>query len=247
MIWDDAVKLAANRIEKSEKIVFLTGAGISIDSGIPAFRGYQGLWESYDPFEYAHIDSFLRDPEKVWHMLFEMFETLLGAEPNNAHKTIARLGDSGRVTAVITQNIDGLHQKAGSRVVVEYHGNAFELVCIYCGSLFNTLEKLEPRDPPCCSCGKILKPKVTFFGEPIEELVNREAQSKTMEADLFIIIGTSATVYPANQLPFIAHRNRAGIIVINPEMSPPAEISEAIWFAGGAVPVLNEIMKYVNG
>ena len=143
-----AIREAARAIASRGNCVALTGAGISVESGVPAFRGAQGLWDRFDPMEYATIGAFRKDPGKVWRMLAEMIEILGRAAPNPAHRGIAELESLGLLRSVITQNVDGLHQTAGSRGVVEFHGSARELVCLFCPNRYPTREKVLEGIPP---------------------------------------------------------------------------------------------------
>ena len=188
-----------------------------MESGIPAFRGSQGMWERFDPAEYATIGAFLRDPEKVWEMLAEMIGVLACASPNPAHFGLAELESMGILRSVITQNVDGLHQAAGSRKVIEFHGNPGELVCISCWKRYPSLETIARGIPPRCDCGDILKPDIVFFGEPIPWVAQEESQAEARSCRVLIVAGTSAQVAPACDIPRIAKEHGAFIIEINPE------------------------------
>lgn len=212
-----AFREALHLLRRHGNAVALTGAGISVESGIPAFRGAQGLWSRYDPAEYASIEAFLRDPEKVWSMLFGLFDVLSGAVPNAAHAALADLERFGVLRSVITQNVDGLHQAAGSRRVIEFHGNAEELVCLFCGSRFRAREKLRRGVAPRCGCGRILKPELVLFGEAIPEAAQRDAETEARCCGVLLVVGTSAEVAPACDIPRLAVANGAAVIEINPE------------------------------
>ncbi|MBW1645459.1 MAG: NAD-dependent deacylase [Deltaproteobacteria bacterium] len=205
-------------LKQAKYVVALTGAGISVDSGIPAFRGSQGLWERYDPQEYAHIESFCRAPARVWRMLSEMLAVVFAAEPNAAHRALAEMEADGRLQCVITQNVDGLHQAAGSRKVVEFHGNTRQLVCLTCDyrRQLTGLDGLEVP-PRCPDCGAILKPDVVFFGEQIPPGAQQSAQAAAAHADLMLVIGTSAQVYPSADLPRVTRHHGGQVIEINLE------------------------------
>ncbi len=162
---------AANLIKEASHFIALTGAGISVDSGIPAFRGSQGLWERYDPVDYAHITSFMADPAKVWVMLKELYQIMERAKPNPAHYALACLEELDFLKAIITQNIDALHQRAGSKNIIEFHGNADTLVCLYCGKETKSMDvDLDDIPPRCDHCHKILKPKVVFSASPFHQI-----------------------------------------------------------------------------
>jgi len=158
-------KQASEIIKDSNHAIALTGAGISVESGIPDFRSKGGLWEKYDPAIYANIESFNRMPEKVWDMLFDMTKICHDAKPNPAHKSLAELESAGFLKTVITQNVDNLHQEGGSRDVIEYHGNSSKLQCMTCGKIYESTEyKLHEKIiPKCKDCDKVLKPTAIFF------------------------------------------------------------------------------------
>ncbi len=214
---NDEIKRAADIIRESRNLISLTGAGISTESGIPDFRSAGGLWEKYDPAIYASIETFYRNPEKTWEMIFDMIELTTSARPNPGHMALARLEEMGFLKAIITQNIDNLHQEAGSTVVIEYHGNASRLECLTCGTDFPVADfpVAEKKPPRCGTCGKILKPSVVFFGEMIPHHAMHESQRLADEADAVLVVGTSAVVYPAAGIPITAKRNGAAIIECN--------------------------------
>lgn len=212
-----AFRDAAEAVQARRNAVALTGAGISVDSGIPAFRGAQGMWEKYDPMEYATIDAFYRNPGKVWVMLAEMVDILSRAAPNAAHLALAGLEGMGALRSVITMNVDGLHQAAGSRRVIEFHGSAFELLCLSCHNRYPSREKVREGIPPRCECGEILKPDLVLFGEPIPWGAQEEAEAEANAARILLVVGTSAQVSPACEIPALAKRKGALIVEINPE------------------------------
>jgi len=206
-------KLAAI-LGRSRRAVALTGAGISVESGIPDFRSPGGLWSRFDPLEYATIQAFRRNPAKVWQLLLEMDDTLTAARPNPAHFALAELEAKGLLLGVITQNVDNLHQAAGSKKVVEYHGNALRFVCDTC-RVRHPRETLDFERPPLyCPCGGLIRPDVVFFGEPIPPAAQDEADDLAQACDLLLIIGTSGEVSPANFLPHTA-KDHGAIIVEN--------------------------------
>ena len=215
------IQRAAKDILHSKKTIAFTGAGISVESGIPDFRGAQGLWQKYDPEEYAHIDAFYANPDKVWLMIKDMFSLIMAAKPNPAHMGLAELERMGLLSSVITQNVDGLHQAAGNTNVIEFHGTHRTLSCLKCSTKIEgtslTLEDLPPR---CSRCSSLLKPDVVFFGEPIpwEAQIMSFKESKSCKAVL--VIGTSAVVYPAATIPITAKERGAIVIEINMEPTP---------------------------
>ncbi len=212
----DRIKQAAEIIMKNRPVIALTGAGISVESGIPDFRGNNGLWSRYEPSKYATIQAFLSDPAEVWNMLREMDALVYNAKPNPAHTGLGWMEQKGFLHYIITQNVDNLHQAGGSQNVIEYHGNSSRLSCLYCNNRYTMAEKRDEYLPSCV-CGKILKPDIVFFGESIpEEALNLSFQL-AQNAGTLLVIGTSAQVSPANSIPSVAARNSANIIEINKE------------------------------
>jgi len=212
----------AGIIRQKRHVVAFTGAGISVDAGIPAFRGGQGLWEKYDPAEYAEISAFHRDPTKVWTMLREMGSLILSAQPSPAHAALGALEQAGLLDAVVTQNVDGLHQSAGNTNVIEYHGNHMRLRCEQCSRTSPFTEestKVLPF-PRCERCGEPLRPDVVFFGEPIPTGAMIRANQAASTCRALLIIGTSGVVYPAAEIPFMAGANGAVVIEINVSPTP---------------------------
>jgi len=206
---------AARIIQNARSVVVFTGAGISVESGIPPFRGNDGLWTKYDP-SFLDISRFNSDPKSSWVLIKEIFYDFWGqAEPNAAHKSIAVLEEHGMVDTVVTQNIDNLHQAAGSKRVWEFHGTLRVLSCMSCSKRVNAADVDFESLPPKCSCGGILKPDFVFFGEPIPEPANSESFRSAENADAVIVIGTAGEVMPACMIPYIAKRNGAAIIEIN--------------------------------
>jgi NAD-dependent deacetylase len=217
-MMDDTIRKAAEIINKAHHLIALTGAGISVESGIPDFRSSGGLWEKFDPMIYAHIDSFRRNPEMVWDMIFEMVDLTRSSKPNPAHVALAELEKMGILKAIITQNIDNLHQEAGSLNVIEFHGNAHTLECVKCGEDYSVDDFPNDRTIPACrACGAILKPGVVFFGEVIPPDALMESQMLAKSSDAILVIGTSAVVYPASGIPYVAKQNRASVIEMNLE------------------------------
>jgi NAD-dependent deacetylase len=200
-----SVARLAALVRERGPVVVLTGAGVSTESGIPDFRSSSGLWAEVDPFEVATIDAFRRDPERVWGFYRERFRSLLAAEPNAAHRALAELEARGHVRAVVTQNIDTLHERAGSRDVVEVHGSIRRAVCLRCGgdeALDGLLRQLEERDAPLCpSCGAVLKPDVVLFGELLPVGAIERATQLAREAGLMLVVGSSLEVWPVAGLP----------------------------------------------
>jgi NAD-dependent deacetylase len=242
---NDAFEKAAEIILSSKLTLALTGAGVSVESGIPDFRSAQGLWSKFDPAEYATIEAFRANPQKVWEMLREMEAVVGRAKPNNAHKGMNELEEMGCLHTVITQNIDNLHQAAGSRDVIEYHGNASTLSCLWCGRKYAAKEKRNEHLPRC-DCEKILKPDVIFFGEAIpEEAMNRSFHLAS-SAGALLVVGTSAVVSPVNTIPSIAKRNGAGIIEINKERTHLTNTLTNIFLEGSAGDIIPQVVMAVK-
>ena len=243
----DRIREAADILAARKNAVALTGAGISVESGIPAFRGAQGLWERFDPMEYATIGAFMRDPAKVWRMLSEMIDILGNALPNAAHRGFAELERMGILRSVITQNVDGLHQAAGSRKVIEFHGSAEALVCIACWKRYASREKLRDGIPPRCECGQILKPDLVFFGEPIPWVAQDQAETEADGCGVLVVAGTSAEVSPACDIPRISKRRGAVVVEINPEETQLTRTVADIHIAAPAGEALSELVSAIRG
>ena len=241
------IKKAANAIATAKNIAALTGAGISVESGIPPFRGKGGVWERIDPMEYAHIDALTQNPVKVWKMLMkEMVATVSAAQPNDAHKGLAQLERQGRLKTIITQNIDGLHQKAGNTDVIEFHGSFAWLRCMQCDKRCETDAVDLSVIPPRCECGGIYRPDCIFFGEMIPPDDLMRSRQVSSECDLMLVIGTSATVQPAALMPLTAKAAGAVIIEINPEPTPLTEQASDIFLQGNAGDVMNRIIAVLE-
>jgi len=212
-LFDEAVALFCH----ATRPVALTGAGISVESGIPDFRSPGGLWSVFRPDEFATLEVFLRDPEKAWKLYRALGEALIDKEPGSAHKALADLERAGRLQAVITQNIDGLHEKAGSRNVLEVHGEHQHLQCLRCHFLrpFEQKDLFEGPVPVCSDCTFPLKPNIVLFGELVREMERIEAILD--RADLLLVIGTSAQVYPVASFPYAVKANGGTIYEFNLE------------------------------
>jgi len=216
-------ELIEDHIKKFEKIVFVTGAGISQESGISTFRGKDGLWRNHDAMKLATIDAFYDNPKLIWEWYNERRKNIFQAQPNLGHIAIAELEKYAEVV-VLTQNIDGLHQKSGSSKVLELHGSIVKIKCSVCDYNEEILTEITNL-PPLCKCGNILRPDVVWFGEPLSQDIWQNAMNFARKCDLMIIAGTSLVVSPANTLPIYAKQNNAILIEINPEKT---EISEEV-------------------
>jgi NAD-dependent deacetylase len=244
---DDLISKTAGDLMTATHVIALTGAGISVESGIPPFRGTGGIWEKIDPMEYAHIDAFMSDPVKVWDVLIRgMKEVVDQAVPNNAHKGLARLEELGIIKTVITQNVDGLHQAAGSTDVIEFHGNFAWQSCIDCGRRRPTRTVKMDRLPPRCTCGGILRPECVFFGEQIPPRHLSRSKLLAMQCDIMLVIGTSATVQPAATIPIISKQSGTRVIEINTEPTPLTHSVSDYLIAGRAGEVMHRIVAEVE-
>jgi NAD-dependent deacetylase len=205
----------AQKLKGSKKIVFVTGAGISQESGIPTFRGKDGYWRKYDPMKLASIDAFYDDPKLVWEWYDDRRKNILDVKPNEGHFAISQMEEFKDVV-ILTQNIDGLHQRSGSTNVLELHGSIIRIKCTVCDFIDNITENFESL-PPKCKCGSMLRPDVVWFGEPLPQNIWQSAIKEASICDVMIIVGTSLVVSPANTLPVYAKQNGAILIEVNPE------------------------------
>ena len=240
----EMVKKAAYDLGKAGNVAALTGAGISVESGIPPFRGKGGLWEKIDPMEFAHIDTFMRDPVKVWNVLLkDMKEIISKAKPNAAHLGLVKLEKMNKLKTIITQNVDGLHQMAGNTDVIEFHGNFAWQKCMKCGNRLETCKVDLSLIPPKCQCGGIFRPDCVFFGEMIPPDYLERSQQAAERCDVMLVIGTSAVVHPASYMPVIAKENSAKIIEINPERTPLTGRVSDYLVKGNAGDIMNDILS----
>ena len=205
----------AQKLKGSKKIVFVTGAGISQESGIPTFRGKDGYWRKYDPMKLASIDAFYDDPKLVWEWYDDRRKNILSVKPNEGHFAISQMEEFKDVV-ILTQNIDGLHQRSGSTNVLELHGSIIRIKCTVCDFIDNITENFESL-PPKCKCGSMLRPDVVWFGEPLPQNIWQSAIKEASVCDVMVIVGTSLVVSPANTLPVYAKQNGAILIEVNPE------------------------------
>jgi NAD-dependent protein deacetylase/lipoamidase len=217
----------ARLIVERQPCVVLTGAGVSTESGIPDFRSASGIWAQYDPMEYATIDAFRRDPEKVWDFYSKRLGVLTEAKPNPAHQALAELERRGLVEAVITQNVDRLHERAGSQNVIEVHGSLRTSSCLECGHSepFDRVVELLPV-PRCDDCGAVLKPDVVMFGELLPADAIDRAFDLARGAGLFLVVGSSLEVYPVAGLPDEALAAGATLAIVNRGPTPYDHIAD---------------------
>jgi len=221
MVAESTLREAAAAIVARPPLVALTGAGISAESGIPTFRSPGGLWEKFDPAVYASIEAFRRDPAKYWSIRGELIRNLDAYRPNPGHLALAELEAAGLLRHLITQNIDGLHQKAGSRSVTELHGNLREIFCLACRRRY-LAPRIPPGTPPRCDCGGVLKPNTVLFGEALPPAALERALREAAGCGCLLVVGTSALVQPAASLPSIAREHGAWVIEVNLERSAAA-------------------------
>jgi NAD-dependent deacetylase len=243
----ESTERLAELIRGAGSVVALTGAGISVPSGIPDFRSPgTGLWRNVDPMEVAHIDAFRRDPERFWRFYGERFQTLEDKEPNPAHEALAELERAGLLDAVITQNIDRLHMRAGSRALIEVHGTIAHSSCLTCRAQY-PLADVRARQAadtaliPRCDCGQPLKPDVVLFGEYLPADALGRAQELAAEADLMLCIGSSLEVFPVSQLPAMT-LSAGGKIAILTQGPTPFDSRAAVRCSGDVVDELEGVL-----
>jgi NAD-dependent deacetylase len=247
----DSLSLLKKYLDRSSKIVFLTGSGISKESGIPTFRGKEGIWKKYDPSTLASISAFLENPKLVWEFYFFRQDLINKCHPNDAHLAISQIQLEKKDTWIITQNVDNLHQKAKSKNIIELHGNIFKTKCILCDFKnelkSNTDNNRDSADmlPMCAECKNILKPGVILFGEPLPSLEWNNAIEKASDCDIMFIVGTSLNVSPANLLPSFAKENKSMLVEINPESTRLSK-SMDITLNGSAVDILPKIYNLLK-
>lgn len=246
---EDKFKKAAEMIKKADYPVVLTGAGISAESGVPTFRGKSGLWKKYDPEAAVSISGFRRDPEPFWRFAQELLLEN-DIQPNPGHIALAELEKSGIIKKIITQNIDFLHQRAGSKEVLELHGTLNQATCLECNQKYRW-EELVPvieagEIPECDNCqSKKIKPDIVFFGERLPEDELNQAWAAAESSDLMIVIGTSLAVYPVASLPKITKENGGKLIYINADSGRQDYLFDLI-IKGKAGEVLPEILEIIN-
>ncbi len=240
-------KKAADIIKSSSRTVAFTGAGISVESGIPPFRGENGLWNKYDPATFD-IQYFYSNTKESWEVIREIFYDLFGMiKPNAAHYSLAEMEADKHLSAIITQNVDNLHYEAGNRIVHEFHGSLKKLVCLKCKAKCSISQvDLNILPPDCEKCGGTLKPDVIFFGEAIPEPARTHSFAEACAADCFILIGTTGTVAPANMIPGMAKSNGAKIIEINPNRSEYTDKITDVFLGDKAVAGMEKLMEELD-
>jgi NAD-dependent deacetylase len=233
-------------IEERRPCVVLTGAGVSTESGIPDFRSPTGIWAQVDPLEVASLDAFRADPEKVWSFYAPRLSKLTEAEPNDAHRALADLERRGYVRAIVTQNIDLLHERAGSAQVVEVHGSIRTSSCPTCGASYPLAEVLELLDgasaPACPACGAIVKPDVVFFGELLPAAAIERAFELAREAQLMVVVGSTLEVQPVASLPLETLAGGGAIAIVNRGPTALDDLA-AVRVDGGAGETLSAVAE----
>lgn len=246
-MYDEICRL----VNTARRIVAFTGAGISAESGIPTYRGKGGMWTKYDPDKYASIDFFNRDPSYYWNFFKDVrFPLLKKAKPNPAHYTLAQLEETGKLACIITQNIDGLHQMAGSKDVIELHGNTRVIRCISCSRKYDmddAFAMLQEELPPHCKdCSNVLRPDVVFFGESLPKERLERAFAEACSCDLLLAIGSSLVVYPAAHIPVLAKQAGAKLAIINMDPTPLDEIADCVLHCSASA-ALDSIARMESG
>ena len=235
----------AKRLKEAKKAVALTGAGISKESGIPTFRGANGLWKRFKPEELATPWAFQRDPKLVWEWYLWRRSLVIDKEPNEGHFLLARLETMVPEFWVITQNIDGLHAQAGSKNIIELHGNIWRERCTSCGfKRVNRSDRVEELPPKCPECGALLRPDVVWFGEALPPDALDAAIHHSETCDVMLVIGTSAVVQPAASLPLMAKNAGAFVVEVNPERTPISDVCD-VSLRMGAVEFAQALQRYL--
>jgi NAD-dependent deacetylase len=251
---DDSIQKVTDLIRRSKKVIVFTGAGVSTESGIPDFRSPGGVWQKYNPedFYYQKFISSEESREKYWQMSREFYDPLKNAEPNAAHRAVSELEKMGKLDCVITQNIDNLHQRAGSspEKVIELHGTAVSVSCLACRKKYPR-EEIQSwllrgvKVPRCDACGGILKPDTVSFGQSMPVQETEEAFHRARGCDLFIVIGSSLVVQPAASVPLEAKEGGAKLVIINREPTYHDSLADVV-IHGSAGEVMSKVLKYLK-
>ena len=222
-------------LAESSRAAVFTGAGISTESGIPDFRSPGGLWTKYKPIDFSDFLASKEMRRETWRRKIAVDQSIAAAAPNRGHRAIARLVNEGKVSAIITQNIDGLHQKSGvpSEKIIELHGNGTYATCLRCGRRYELAPifeafKIDEEPPVCAECGGLIKSATISFGQPMPDEPMRRAREETLDCDLFLAIGSSLVVYPAAGFPIMAKRGGAQLVIINREPTELDQIADLV-------------------
>lgn len=236
-----------SKLSDAERIVFFTGAGISAESGVSTFRGKDGIWNKLKPEELANFDAFLRNPDMVWEWYQYRRKIVSEAIPNPGHSAIAEFENFFDDVSVVTQNVDNLHARAGSTYIYELHGNIERNYCINCKTFYNKDEiQFSNKTPICKNCKGLVRPDVVWFGEFLPEQIFRDAESKAIHSDICFVVGTSALVYPAANIPILAKRSGSFLVEINIEETELSGFADYSLFgrSGEILPkILDEVKK----
>jgi NAD-dependent deacetylase len=220
MSFDSEIREVAGKLAAARRVVALTGAGVSAESGVPTFRGPEGLWRQFRPEELATPQAFARDPALVWEWYDWRRQKVAACEPNPGHRALAGMEKKSFEFHLVTQNVDGLHRRAGSESVFELHGSLWTLLCSRCSSRREDRRAPLPVIPPRCECGGLERPGVVWFGEALPSDALSQAFDVASSADVFLVIGTSGLVHPAAMLPEVAGEHGALVVEVNPELTP---------------------------
>ncbi|MGQ9507789.1 MAG: SIR2 family NAD-dependent protein deacylase [Thermodesulfobacteriota bacterium] len=251
---EDKLRKVAQWILNAKRIVVFCGAGLSTESGIPDFRSPGGVWDKYNPedFYFQNFIASEHSREKYWQMATEMYQSIKDAKPNSAHLALVELEKLGKLDCVITQNIDGLHHKAGNspEKIIELHGTALFVTCLNCHKRYDREEIQERiregiKVPYCDVCGGLLKPATISFGQSMPERETKEAYDRSSACDLFIVIGSSLVVQPAASMPLVAKRNGAKLVIINRDPTPYDHLADLV-IHGLAGETMSNIMKFLK-
>ncbi|MCD6328888.1 MAG: NAD-dependent deacylase [Candidatus Cloacimonetes bacterium] len=242
------IEKAAELIKNAKHVTAFTGAGISVESGIPPFRGKDGLWSKFDPI-FLDINYFNQYPLESWKLIKEIFYDFFGkAKPNAAHFALSEMEKLSYINSVITQNIDNLHQQAGSKKVYEFHGTSRNLICTNCNKIYSATNiDISQLPPKCERCGTVLKPNFVFFGEPIPEPARTNSFAEAAKADVFILIGTTGEIMPASIIPIEAEKNGAKIIEVNIQPSNYTSSITDIFLEGKATKIMQKLLELLKG
>jgi NAD-dependent deacetylase len=249
IVKEAAIEFSADVIaafDPTKKIVVLTGAGISAESGVPTFRGEDGLWRRYRAEELATPEAFAANPQLVWEW-YDWRRGIVGkAEPNPGHLAIAEVERIFPRFSLITQNVDGLHRRAGNKKIIEIHGNLWQLRCTRDSRVLEDFRFPLPIIPPICECGALLRPHVVWFGEPLDQEDLARAYGIIKECDLLLVVGASAVVQPVASFPLIAKQAGATVVEVNSDPTPLSALADAVC-RGKAGEVLPALLKRVQG
>ena len=229
-----------DRLLEAESVVFFTGAGISAESGIATFRGKDGIWNKLKPEELANFNAFMKNPGMVWEWYSHRKQIIHDSQPNNAHLAISEMQNLFNEVTVVTQNIDNLHRRAGSKNIYELHGNIERNYCIQCKTFYNDEVPVQDKVPTCIKCGGLIRPDVVWFGEYLPQDQFRASDEAARKCDIFFVVGTSAVVYPAASLIYTARESGAYIVEVNIEETEISYIADQSFYgeAGKILPVI---------